>query len=196
MPKVGMQPIRREQLIRAAVTTIDQIGLSDTTIAQVAGAAGLSSGIVSHYFGDKSGLISATMRQLLRQLRDAVAVRRRAAPGDSARAQLRAIIDGNFDESQINPTATRVWLAFWAASMHQSELARLQRANDRRLYSNLCWQFRRELPADRARRAARGLAAMIDGLWLRSGLSGSYFDVKQARVIAYEYLDYQLETGA
>jgi TetR/AcrR family transcriptional repressor of bet genes len=187
-----MQPIRREQLIRAAVTTIDQLGLADTTIAQVAGTAGLSSGIVSHYFGDKSGLIHATMRQLLRELRGAIA-KRRAVADDMPCVQLRAIIDGNFDESQINPAAMRIWLTFWAASLHQPDLARLQRANDRRLYSNLCWQFRRVLPLERARFAARGLAAMIDGLWLRGGLSGSGFDVGQARAIAYEYLDRQLD---
>jgi TetR/AcrR family transcriptional repressor of bet genes len=190
-----MQPIRREQLIRAAVTTIDRIGLADTTVAQVAGAAGLSSGIVSHYFGDKNGLIHATMRQILRDLRDAVGKYRREAPDDTPRTQLQAIIDGNFDDSQINSAAMRVWLTFWAASMHQPELARLQRANDHRLYSNLCFQFRRVLPVERARAAARGMAAMIDGLWLRGSLSGAKFDVAQARVIAYEYLDQQLKAG-
>ena len=50
------------------------------------------------------------------------------------REQLRAIVDGNFDDSQINGTAMRVWLTFWAASIHQPELARLQRANDQRLF--------------------------------------------------------------
>jgi TetR/AcrR family transcriptional repressor of bet genes len=191
-----MHPIRREQLIRATVATIDRHGLADTTIAQVASAAGLSTGIVSHYFGDKGGLINATMRQLLRQLHDAIARCRREAVDDSPRMQLRAIVDGNFDASQISQTAMRVWLTFWAASMHQPELARLQRANDRRLYSNLCCQFRRVLPIAHARFAARGLAAMIDGLWLRGSLGGGEFNVEQARAIAYEYLDRQLKADA
>ena len=188
MPKLGMQPIRREQLIRATFETIDRIGLADTTMAQVARSAGLSTGIVSHYFGDKDGLINAAMRHILRQLRDAVGHRRKDAAGD-ALAQLRAIVDGNFDETQVNGTAMRVWLTFWAASMHHPELRRLQRANDRRLYSNLCHQFRRRLPAARARQAARGLAALIDGLWLRGSLTGGEFDVGQARTLAYDYID-------
>jgi TetR/AcrR family transcriptional repressor of bet genes len=76
--------------------------------------------------------------------------------------------------------------------MHHPSLHRLQRINDHRLYSNLCCQFRRVLPLDDARSAARGLAALIDGLWLRGALSGDAFDTGQAHQIAYEYMDFQL----
>lgn len=195
MPKLGMHPIRRDQLIRATFETIDRVGLADATVAEIAGRAGLSSGIVSHYFGGKDGLLNAAMRQVLRQLRDAVASRT-AAAAPEPRAQLRAIIDGNFDPSQVSATAMRVWLTFWAASMHDAALHRLQRSNDRRLYSNLSYQFQRALPLQEARKAARGLAAMIDGLWLRGSLAGGEFDVAQARQIAYEYLDYHLPKDA
>ena len=68
----------------------------------------------------------------------------------------------------------------------------MQRINDHRLYSNLCCQFRRVLPLPDARTAARGLAALIDGLWLRGALSGDAFDTDQAKQIAYEYMDLQL----
>lgn len=68
----------------------------------------------------------------------------------------------------------------------------MQRINDQRLYSNLCCQFRRVLPLPHARKAARGLAALIDGLWLRGALSGDAFDTEQAQRIAYEYMDFQL----
>ncbi len=162
MPKKGIEPVRREQLIRATFQTIDEIGLADATVATIARKAGLSTGIVAHYFGDKDGLLNAAMRQILRELKTAVA-RFRDTCADDPRAQLRAIVDGNFDDSQTNGTAMRVWLTFWAASMHQPELARLQRINDQRLYSNLAHQFHRALPAERARDAARALAyAYID----------------------------------
>ncbi|GAB3048986.1 transcriptional regulator BetI [Stenotrophomonas tumulicola] len=195
MPKKGVEPVRREQLIRATFQTIDEIGLADATVATIARKAGLSTGIVAHYFGDKDGLLNAAMRQILRELKAAVA-RFRDTCADDPRAQLRAIVDGNFDESQTNGTAMRVWLTFWAASMHQPELARLQRANDQRLYSNLCHQFRRVLPAEPASLAARGLAAMIDGLWLRGSLVGGEFNADSARRIAYAYIDFQLQAGA
>ena len=52
---------RREQLISAAFETIGEVGLAGITLSQVAKEAGMSTGIVSHYFGDKDGLLQATI---------------------------------------------------------------------------------------------------------------------------------------
>ena len=35
MPKVGMQPIRRRQLIDATLEAINEVGMHDATIAQI-----------------------------------------------------------------------------------------------------------------------------------------------------------------
>lgn len=192
MPKLGMQPVRRSQLIHATLEAVDQVGMGEASIALIARLAGVSNGIISHYFQDKNGLLEATMRHLLKVLHGAIQRRRAALADDSPRAHLAAIIEGNFDESQVDGPAVKTWLAFWASSMHQPALRRLQRVNDQRLYSNLCFQFRRALPAADARRAARGLAALIDGLWLRAALSGEGFDADQALALALDYLDRQL----
>ena len=192
MPKVGMQPIRRSQLITATLDAVDQVGMADASIAYIARLAGVSNGIISHYFRDKNGLLEATMRHLMQALSQAVVSRRQQLASDDPHLHLQAIIDGNFDQSQVNGPAMKTWLAFWASSMHQPALHRLQRINDARLYSNLCVQFRQLLPADQAREAARGLAALIDGLWLRGALSSANFDTEQARRLAYEYLDLRL----
>ncbi|MEK1939671.1 MAG: transcriptional regulator BetI [Pseudomonas sp.] len=195
MPKVGMQPIRRSQLIHATLQAVDQVGM-DASIALIARLAGVSNGIISHYFQDKNGLLEATMRHLMSALSLAVRDRRQLLADQSPRAQIRVIIEGNFDESQVNGPAMKTWLAFWASSMHQPSLRRLQRINDHRLYSNICCEFRRVMPVGEARIAARGLAALIDGLWLRGALSGEAFDIQQALHIAYDYLDQLLARQA
>jgi TetR/AcrR family transcriptional regulator, transcriptional repressor of bet genes len=89
----------------------------------------------------------------------------------------------------------RIWLAFWAASMNRPELRRLQRANDKRLHSNLAWHFARVMPRDRARTVATGLAALIDGLWLRGSLASDVFDAGEARALACAYVDQHLLNG-
>lgn len=187
MPKVGMEPIRRKQLIEATLVSIEELGLHDTTIIRIAQRAGVSAGIISHYFGGKDGLLEATMRHILSQLRAAVASRRALLDVKDVEGHLVAIIEGNFDRTQLSESVMKTWLAFWASSMHRPQLKRLQRVNDRRLYSNLCHQFNRELPLDQARDAARGLAAMIDGLWLRGALMPERFDVDAAVRIARRY---------
>ena len=194
MPKVGMQPIRRKQLIQATIEAVDQVGMSDASIVMIARLAGVSNGIIAHYFQDKNGLLEATMRHLMKALNKAVRSRREALVDDSPRARLKAIIAGNFDDSQVNGPAMKTWLAFWAVSMHLPSLHRLQLINDCRLYSNLCSEFRRALPKQQARSAARGMAALIDGLWLRSALAGNDFDIDQALQLAYDYMDQLLAT--
>ncbi|WP_447929025.1 transcriptional regulator BetI [Vreelandella sp. EE27] len=189
MPKVGMEPIRRQQLIEATMTAIDEVGLAEVTILRIARHAGVSAGIISHYFGGKDGLLEATMRQILTDLSQAVAKRRRGLIERSARAHIGAIIEGNFDRSQVSGPAAKTWLAFWASSMHRPALARLQNVNDRRLYANLCSQFRKAMPREQAQNAARTLAALIDGLWLRGALTPDGLDVESARDLALAQRD-------
>ncbi|WP_372614480.1 transcriptional regulator BetI [Halomonas sp.] len=196
MPKVGMEPIRRQQLIKATMAAIDEVGLADATMMRIARHAGVSAGIISHYFSGKDGLVEATMRQILSDLGEAVAARRGELTTSSPRAHIGAIIDGNFDRSQVTGPVAKTWLAFWASSMHKPELARLQQVNDRRLYSNLCHQFRWLMPRQEARACARALAALIDGLWLRGALTLEGLDSDEARRLARYYLYRLLDTQA
>ncbi|MCS5578526.1 MAG: TetR family transcriptional regulator, partial [Alteromonas macleodii] len=55
MPKVGMEPVRKKQLIEATLEVMAEVGYHGTTISLISKRAGLSSGIISHYFGDKQG---------------------------------------------------------------------------------------------------------------------------------------------
>lgn len=192
--QVKPEHVRREEIINAAYDVIYEVGLSNTTIAQIAKKAQLSVGIVSHYFGDKQGLINACMLEMLNVLRGKTAQYKAELSDSDPQNMIKAIIDSNFDISQVNQRAMRIWLDFWSASMHMPELGRLQRINDQRLYSNLKFHFLKLLPEDQASIAARGLAALIDGLWLRGSLNGdTEFDATMARSIAYNYVDTQLK---
>ena len=167
MPKLGMQSIRRRQLIDATLEAINEVGMHDATIAQIARRAGVSTGIISHYFRDKNGLLEATMRDITSQLRDAVLNRLHALPQGSAEQRLQAIVDGNFDETQVS---------------------------SRRLLSNLVSEFRRELPRQQAQEAGYGLAALIDGLWLRAALSGKPLDKPLAHSLTRHFITQHLPT--
>ncbi|MXJ84085.1 transcriptional regulator BetI [Klebsiella michiganensis] len=192
MPKLGMQPIRQRQLIDATLAAINEVGMHDATVAQIARRAGVSTGIISHYFKDKNGLLEATMRDITGQLRQAVLSRLHALPGAGPRERLRAIVAGNFDESQISSAAMKAWLAFWASSMHQPMLYRLQQVSSRRLLSNIVYEFQRALPREEAQEAGYGLAALIDGLWLRAALSGKPLDKARAETLAEHFISQYL----
>ncbi|STM20451.1 transcriptional regulator BetI [Escherichia coli] len=67
-------------------------------------------------------------------------------------------------------------------------LYRLQQVSSRRLLSNLVSEFRRELPREQAQEAGYGLAALIDGLWLRAALSGKPLDKTRANSLTRHFI--------
>lgn len=170
MPKLGMEKIRRQQLIDATLVSIERHGLHATTIGTISKLAGVSAGIISHYFDGKAGLIEATIKYLLQQLKLDLL----SALDDKElnhRERLHAIIDSNFSNTQQSNSAAVTWLAFWAQSMHSPELARLQRVNAARLESNLRYSLKRAIAPEHVDWCAKLLAAQIDGVWLRAALS-------------------------
>lgn len=171
MPKVGMQSVRRQQLIEATIDCVAELGLRATTINSISKKAGLSSGIISHYFGGKQGLIQATVRYLLSDLKQMLLTGLTASTTPEQRLML--IVEANFSRLQQQSNATKTWLSFWAQSMHDSELHRLQKVNSKRLLSNLACSYKQLMNPDEAREAAETSAAMIDGLWLRAVLNKS-----------------------
>jgi TetR/AcrR family transcriptional repressor of bet genes len=193
MPKVGMEPIRRQQLIEATIAALSRYGFADATISRISKEAGVSTGIIHHYFASKGDLLEATMRTLLEQLRQDVV--KRLEKSATPEERLYAIIDGNFAPTQFDRPVIAAWLSFWGQVPHVPGLARLQRIYARRLRSNLLHELRQMLPMERAAETATGLAALIDGLWLRASLDGVQ-DPGAARAIVRSYLDAQLGNAA
>ncbi|MDM1270810.1 transcriptional regulator BetI [Acinetobacter indicus] len=191
MPKVGMQPIRRQQLIDATLSAINELGFAEASISQIAQRAGVSTGIISHYFQGKHGLIEATMRYLLQQLGDAISASLNAAE-NTPEQRLIAIVRANFSAEQTDKAAMKTWLAFWANSMHQPDLHRLQQVNHYRLHSNIKHEFAKQLDREQAERAAQGLAALIDGFWLRGSLMTTELDADLPIQICANYIRQQL----
>lgn len=170
MPKLGMAPIRRKQLVDAAIAVIHEHGFANATVSRIARRAGVFPGIVHHYFASKDDLLFATMRSLLAELRrDTVARQRRAA---GPRERVNAIIDASFGEAQFDERVFSAWLALYGNARHTPHLQRILNLYHRRLHANLMFDLVQLMDRREAETLAEGIAAMIDGLWLRYALSG------------------------
>ena len=62
MPKVGMEPIRRAAVIRAAQECIAEAGFENTTMVAIARRAHCSTGTVNHYFKNKEDVLVSAIR--------------------------------------------------------------------------------------------------------------------------------------
>ena len=190
MPKLGMGPIRRKQLIAAAIASIHDYGFAEATVARIAAKAGVSTGMVHHYFEDKADLLAATMRSLLEILRrDAVSRLRRA---DSPRARLDAVIHSSFADAQFDDEVFSAWLALYGNARTSRQLQRILRIYHRRLDSNLRNDLVPLIGRQAAGTVAFSIAALIDGLWLRYALSGRPDNPETPRALTRDYIDSKL----
>lgn len=194
MPKLGMQPVRRQALIGAAIEAIHDAGYCDVTVSQIARRAGVSPALAHHYFGSKEHLLAATMRHLLKELGREVA--ERLAEAHTPRARVSAVISGNFDCEQFRPSVISAWLAFYLQAQTSPAAKRLLRIYAARLRSNLLHDLQRLTGRDRAAHIAAGTAALIDGLWIRHALGAQAPDPDGAVRLVEDYVDTQLAGGA
>lgn len=191
MPKLGMAPIRRRQLVEAAIAVIHEEGFGQATVARIARRAGVSSGMVHHYFDDKDDLLFETMRHLLAELRADAAARlsRANSPGE----RIRAIIDACFSEAQFDEQVFSAWLALYGNARQSARLQGILSIYHRRLKSSLMHELRHLAPLPEALRLAEGIGAMIDGLWLRYALTGKPDRPETPRGITHDYVSAALE---
>ncbi|WP_336057795.1 transcriptional regulator BetI [Nitratireductor sp. CH_MIT9313-5] len=189
MPKIGMEPLRREALINAAISAIAEKGTLAVTMADIARRADVSSALAHHYFGSKEDLLAATMRHLLSELG---ADARAAVSGKSGMARLSALIHVNFSPKQFQPETVAAWLAFYVEAQRAPALRRLLRVYTRRLHTNLLVALEPLMSRLQAERTARGIGALIDGLYIRHALAEGPSDADTAIALVEDYLSLQL----
>lgn len=178
MPKVGMEPVRRQALISAVIEAIHDRGLGQVTMGEIARRAGVSAGLAHHYFGNKNQLLIATMRHLLSELGDEIQQRLSAA--ETPQDRIRAIVEGNFSACQFRPSVISAWLAFYVEAQTDEEARRLLRVYQRRLESNLLHALQDLVSRERAVDIAEMAASLIDGVWIRRSLAGEAPDPMSA----------------
>src|SRR5271155_2281848 len=118
------------QLVGVTLDSLAEVGYVGTTLAEIARRAGVSPGLVAHYFGDKDGLLEAAFRTLARTL--AVRVRARLALARTPRGRVQAVIDTNLAPEEFDRRTGTAWLAFWGQVLHVHGLKRVQNAYQRR----------------------------------------------------------------
>jgi len=199
IPLDGSQPstedTRRRQLVEVTIDSLAELGYVGTTLAQIALRAGVSTGLVAHYFGDKDGLLDAAFRSLARRVGNQVRARLRQV--STPRGRIQAVIDANLAPEEFEQRTGTAWLAFWGQVLHVESLRRVQSVYQLRMLSNLRSSLKKLVPADEAQRLAAMIAAMIDGVWLRAALSGwREADSESARALLTAFVDGRLSQAA
>lgn len=186
MGRKRIDDIRRAELVEAAFAVMKQGGVAAASLARVAAEAGLSKGMVLHYFGSREALIEATLRHVNALYGHEVA--QRLARAATPLARVEAIVEANFAPWYYRPEIAHTWLSFCAEAPFKRQPRRLQRVLHQRMQSNFIANLKPLAGAERAKAIALGLTSLIDGLWLRCALTPGGFDREVALRQVLDYL--------
>ncbi len=192
MPKLGMEPIRRDALVKATITEIGRAGSLDVTVSQIAKRAGMSSALAHHYFGGKEQIFLAAMRHILSLY--GAQVRGALITVKTPRDRIEAVIRASFEAGNFRPEVISAWLNFYVLAQTSDQARRLLRVYQHRLHSNLMAGLRPLLDLG-AEQAAIGIAAMIDGHYIRQALKEVEPDEGAAADMVLDYADRLIAAG-
>lgn len=166
MPKLGMEPIRRDAIVKATIAELGSKKSLDVTVSQIAKRAGMSSALAHHYFGGKDQIFLAAMRRILSDFADEA---RQELKNSVPRERAQAIIRACFAPSCFTPDVIAAWMTFYVLAQTNDDALRLWQIYQARIRSNLTHALR-PLLSDPAE-AAENMIALIDGLYIRAALS-------------------------
>lgn len=180
---------RRQSLIEAAARVLAQRGAAGASVRTICAEAGVSPGLLRHYFDGIDALIAATYawtdEQVGSWLDQAV-----AAAGGDPRARLLAYVTASFRPPIADPQLLATWIAYWSLVKSNPEMERL--------HGELYAGYRGDLEAllaecgldpARVRLAAIAVSALVDGLWLELCLAPDAFSAEEASGIAGEVVE-------
>lgn len=189
--------VRRQSLIEATARVLAERGASGVSVRHVAVAAGVSPGLVGHYFDGIDALIAQTYAHVAAQVNAALEAAIDMA-GPDPKARLHAYVDANFMPPIADAGLLATWIAFWSLVRTNPEIARLHDEN----YA----AFRAEIEALLAacgltnakarKQAAIAITALIDGLWLELCLSPDTITAAMASTIVRRQIDAMLADPA
>jgi TetR/AcrR family transcriptional repressor of bet genes len=120
MPKLGMGPIRREQICRAAAAVISREGFAGTTMRLVAEEAGVSTGMLNHYFANREDLLKQTL--VFVSERGMERMRRSVEGIPPGRDRLIALLDCALAYDEQGAENWRVWINSYGEAVRLPEL--------------------------------------------------------------------------
>lgn len=172
---------RRGDLIQATFECIAEYGLDGTNVRRVAEMAGVTNGLIRHYFPSKEALIEETYRTITGSMTE---LARDAAgqAGSDPKARLRAFVVASLSA----PFASEQYLSFWSTFVGRILVnERMQavhregffeyRAELGEMIEQVCASEGRNLTEERKRSLVVRVNALIDGLWIETCLAADKF---------------------
>jgi TetR/AcrR family transcriptional regulator, transcriptional repressor of bet genes len=159
---------RREALIAAALDLVAESGPQAATVRAIADRAGVTPGLIRHYFASKGELTRAAFRTLMERLSE-ISEAAIGEPGMSPERQLATFVVSSLRPPSVDPEVLTQWAGFIHMIRHDDALRAVHEATYvgyRDRLERLIASLSRTNDPQRLRAQAIACNAVIDGLWL------------------------------
>ncbi len=177
---------RREDLIGAALDLVAEGGAQAATVRAIAHKAGVTPGLIRHYFASKDELTRTAYAHLMAEMTAQSAVVLQDAPEDPA-LRIALFIAAAVSPPVADPEAVALWSGFVHVVRRDAEMREVHSLTYL-AFRDLLQELIMALPqaADGADARAKAIAcnALIDGLWMESGLLPEAFAPEEIVTIA------------
>lgn len=178
---------RRTGLIEATAAVLAEQGLAGTNVRAICAKAGVSPGLLRHYFAGIDDLVAATYAATSDRM-DAIFAGAVEGAGDDPRAQLTAYLAASFRPPVTDPALLGAWTAFWALARSDARMAAIHAESYAGYRKRLADLLAACGGADAGQLAVL-LTAMVDGLWLELSLDSTSFGAEAAVAMVERAVD-------
>lgn len=185
MPKIVDHAGRRREIVDACLRVVSRAGIAGATTREIASEAGVSHGIIAHYFTGKEEILRAALQRSYELLAERVTV---DLSGLSGVAALRRAAHEALPVSVEDRTGEQIELAFWGHAMGDPELAEERRRSyddSRVVLERLVREAQEEegLVSPEPTLVVETLIALLDGLGAQVALYPDRFTAQRLHSI-------------
>jgi AcrR family transcriptional regulator len=172
---------RRQDLILATQQCVIKGGIGEASIRRIAAVAGVTPGLVRHYFPDKNALICAAYRDTMEQMLIGAKEGLAQCEG-SALDKLRHFINTSLQTGVMNSHYHQLWASFTSLTCSIPEMAEIHRESYlefrmgcQDLVKDVMIEQKRDISDRQLECYGIMVNAMLDGLWLEGCLAMELF---------------------
>ncbi len=177
---------RREDLIAAALDLVAEGGIPAATVRAIADRAGVTPGLIRHYFTSKEDLTRVAYQRLMERMTTDSAAELMGGP-DDAMARLANFVVASVSPPVADPVAVGLWAAFVHDVRRNAAMRDIHTSNYlafRNMLQRLIAALPRSVSDAQLRSDAIACNGVIDGLWLEGSILPEAFALGEIPAIA------------
>ena len=186
---------KREVFIHAAINCIADHGYAEATVRKISKYAGVTPGLLIHYFDGKEALIAEAYQYLSNFILNSYSEKTSVINEDPVEF-LRVFFAARIEWETLSPKLLKIWLTFWSMTLNRSNMKHIHQGLYESEHNEMVNMLEKAYEAQgletdpkKLRKVTIGILAIFDGLWLEWSLDPTCFSAEEAHEILIDFVE-------